>query len=123
MSFSAEASSPSIVQLARSDRRIHAVMSHPDPQLARVAWQCLLLGILAFVAWRALSGAAPGANDGGIWLVLAPLASLIALYRHRLGTAWRSPAPVGMARRRAMAAPSLQARFPRHAASRLRRAA
>ena len=123
MALSAQTSSARTAGQLRRNRRIPAGAPHPDARVARVAWQCLVLGILAFTTLHALSSAAASANGGGIWLLLAPVVSLIALYRHRLRAPWAQPAPAASLFHQSAPLRGLQARLPRRAASRLRRAA
>jgi len=58
--------------------------------LARCLWQCLLLGALLALV---LPDGSPALSR---WLLAAPAASLLMLYRHALWAAWRGilvPAP------------------------------
>ena len=123
MSFAAEHSCNAIPRYTQHDRRTCAVVPRAHGWLSRAAWQCLALGILAFAVSRALSGTTASASDGAIWLVLAPLASLLAVYRHRLGAFWGRRPRSARVRRSAAGARELQSRLPRRQASRLRHAA
>ena len=123
MSFAAEDSCNAIHRHTQCDPRTGAVVPRAHGWLSRAAWQCLALGILAFAASRALPGATASASDGAIWLVLAPLASLLTLYRHRLGAFLAGRPRSARGRRGAAGTRELQSRLPRRQASRLRHAA
>lgn len=123
MSISAEVSCNKLAPHAQRDRRIGSVVPGAPAWLARAAWQCLALGILAFAASCALSGTTAIAFNGAIWLVLAPLASLLAVHRHRIGGFWDRRPRSARVRRGAAGTRELQARLPRRQASRLRHAA
>lgn len=80
----------------------HAHASHAanhaalNPVLARALWQWLVVGVLALLLVPAARGNSAWFGPMSYWLVLAPLASLLVLYRHTLVAAWRGilvPAP------------------------------
>ncbi len=123
MSIPAQTQVTPAVRHAPRDRRVGPDLATAHARLARAAWQCLVLGSLAFAASRALAGTAASSSDGAIWLVLAPMVSLLALYRHRILAPWVRQARSAPARRSGPVARGLQSRLPRRQASRLRRAA
>ncbi len=84
MSFSANTSSSRFVRSPQRNQRFIGEQAQPHVLLAPAAWQLLALGVLAFAALRLFSGTAMSVSDGRLWLILAPLASLLALYRHQL---------------------------------------
>ena len=123
MSFSANTSSSRLVRSAQREQRLIGEQAQPHVLLARAAWQFLVLGMLAFAALRLFSGAATSVSDGRLWLILAPVASLLALHRHQLAARWARPAASAPARRSMAAVRAAQSRVPRRVVSRLRRAA
>lgn len=79
------------------------------PQLARALWQWLAVGALLLLALPAARGDSAWFGPVSFWLLGAPLASLLTLYRQVLAAAWRGvlvPAP----RRRRSRGASQQAR-------------
>ena len=68
----------------------------PHPRLARALWQWLALGVLLLLVFPAARGPSLWFGPGAFWLLGAPLASLLMLYRHALAAVWRgilAPAP------------------------------
>ena len=58
------------------------------PALARTLWQWLALGALLLV-FPAVRGAGLGFGPGALWLLAAPLSSLLVFHRHAIAAAWR----------------------------------
>lgn len=95
----------------------------PCPAIARVLWQWSLLGLLALALLP--TPFHPWFGSAWVWGVMAPLVSLLTLYRHAMLAAWvavlvhrprrrRSRRAGGQARRTAVAGPGL--RMPQRAA-------
>ncbi|GAB2488984.1 hypothetical protein [Arenimonas alkanexedens] len=61
-----------------------------SPVLARLLWQWLVLGLLAVAALALARGPAQLPAALSFWLLAAPAASLLTLYRRFLATAWRA---------------------------------
>lgn len=61
-----------------------------DPRLARTLWQWLALGAIAMLLVPAARGPVYLLGNMPFWLVLAPGAALLVLYRHALAAAWRA---------------------------------
>ncbi len=81
---------------ARAPRAIAANHAVPNSVLVRALWQWLAVGALALLFIPALRGDSDWFGPMPYWLVLAPVASLLVLYRHTLAAVWRGilvPAP------------------------------
>ena len=68
----------------------------PHPRLTRVLWQCLALGALLVLAIPAARGYSLWFGPGPLWLLGAPVVSLLMLYRQAIAAVWRVslvPAP------------------------------
>jgi len=66
------------------------------PTLARALWQWLALGVLLVLLFPAIRGQGAWIGSGILWLVAAPLSSLLVFHRHAIAAAWRGvlvPAP------------------------------
>jgi hypothetical protein len=93
-----------------------AVPSRPEPVppvLARLLWQGLALALLA-IAVPAMFNS-PASATLSFWLLAAPAAALLTLYRQVLATAWRARLVRATPRRRQLSRSA--ARAPRSPAA------
>jgi hypothetical protein len=66
---------------------MNATVTHANPVPTwcyTSLWQAWMLGLLLFALFPALRAGSPWLGAGSFWLVLAPLASLLVLYRRAL---------------------------------------
>lgn len=87
-----------------------AVPSRPEPVppvLARLLWQGLVLGLVT-IAVPAMFNS-PASATLSFWLLAAPVAALLTLYRQVLATAWRARLVRATPRRRRSVVRSLSA--------------
>jgi hypothetical protein len=84
----------STASVASSQRPAPAYAAYP--QLARLLWQWLAVGVLLLLVFPVARGQSHWFGPGAFWLLGAPLTSLLVFYRHAVATAWRGilvPAP------------------------------
>jgi hypothetical protein len=86
--------------------------------LARTLWQWLVLGALAVALVPAARGHSVLLGFLPFWLLLAPIAALIALYRNALTAAWRARLVLATPRRRRRNGVRVHLSFPRQPARR-----
>ena len=99
------------------------------PVLARLLWQWLALGLMAIAVPALFRAQVPAAL--AFWLLAAPAAALLTLYRQVLATAWRARLVRATPRRRPLQMNPVHLRsrsqartpVPRYRLSRARRAA
>lgn len=78
-----------------------AAATRPDPRLSRLLWQLAALATLPWFLAPTMYGASPWLGQGLLWLVLAPMISLLVLHRQQLRLLFAATLDPAFSRRRA----------------------